>query len=815
MKRAKISGIKLASHQLISLGVVLVTTLSIVHSTVAMTPTLTFEDPLPLTANGTNINLGSHSAPRLIDWNGDGRLDLLVGAGDGYIWIFLQASLSNSPNFQAGQKVLAGGNPMRVGTGYSGACFADINGNGRPDIVVAGNDNLLRYFPNIGTLAAPTFSNSIVLLALPSSVSGRIDIADWDGDGIFDLITGDFYGILSFYRNTGSSNAPQFAAAPLLLKRAGQVINEPYNVHPRVFDFNQDGKPDLAYGINWGYFKFLINSDGLGATNFPSDSIANNTNGTALNVRSINGDDSIPDFADLNGDGVIDMITGGFNGKLFWMYGVSFTRNLDRIEAIMAANTNNLGNVLSTNSTIRNELFGQHQSLRNLTVNLLSHADRTVLRDWYAGHIGRYPQYLRRQHLDPTIHPYIPYLAGQVWVNIFEALSDQPANRRLAAQVCGFSGTMSNLMVDLGVIYVENGLSTAVSQKAIYDIAAAIPAELQIVELITEYDFLQGPGGSGAGSIQARTGVNVFAQVGGYAEGFPPDVTQTLIDGFCVVVAHELNHNVENAAGRIYSWFWDRKYDLLEQASPPDIVFKNHNVDGFGVDVPSTKARFLSHGLWNGNSNTWSSAYDAYWATGTAAGFDRHWLRDNLRFCLDAPQEAFATLANQYFTSSEVMLQLALSRWNEGITNCINQLLLFADVYSLGSNTTWFYRVDTAANVTRTAVLLQRDSANHINRLTTGSYNYDFALDSEGNVRAVFQNSLTTPPPELVAGRNTNGSIELTFKLSANYAFIVEKSADLRSWTPVFTNSPSTNMFKFQQPTSNPAAGFYRIRREW
>ncbi len=718
---------------------------------VAITPAVEFEDPIPLTTSGTNINLGSHSAPRLVDWNADGRLDLLVGAGDGYIWLFMQATSSNSPSFQVGQKVQAAGFPVRVGTSYTGACFADVNGDGRPDLVVAGSDNFVRYLPNTGIPSAPAFSNSFVIqgtngaLVLPTRVYGRIDIADWDGDGLSDLLTGDFDGTLKIYRNTGNSNAPVFGISPMSFKRAGVTINEPYNVHPRAFDLNQDGVLDLAYGINWGYFKLLVNHGGVGATNFLFGHVASNTNGTELNVRSLIEDDSIPDFADLNGDGVLDLITGGFNGKLFWMAGVSYARDLDRIEAIMLAHTNDLGAVLATNSALRNELFGLHQSLRRLSTDFLPMANRSVLRDWYVGHISRYSQYLKRQYLNPAQNLYVPYLAGQVWVNTFEALPDLASDRRVAASACGFTGTMSNLMVNLGVIYVENASSTAASQQAAYDIAASIPSQLQIVELITEAQFLQGPSGSGAGSIQARTGVNVFAQVGDYSEGFPPEVPTTLIDGFCVVVAHELNHNVENAAGQIYPWYWDRKFDLLEQASPPDVIFKDHNLNGFGIDLPATQARFLSRGLWDGNSNTWTSAYNAYWSTGPGQGFDRHWLRDNLRFCLDAPQEAFATLANQYFTSSEVMLQLALSRWVEGITNCINQFLFFADVYALGSNSTWFYRIDTAANVTRTAIPLQRDASGHICGFSVGTNHYAFALDAEGNVSAIFVNSVKKP----------------------------------------------------------------------
>ncbi|MEI8342971.1 MAG: VCBS repeat-containing protein, partial [Verrucomicrobiota bacterium] len=311
----------------------------------AATPTLTFETAQPLTAGGVAINLGNHAAPRLVDWNNDGVLDLLVAGGDGTIWLFRQDQPANSTNFLAGVKVAASGSDIRVGTGYTGACFADLDGDGKRDLIAVGNDNRVRFYPNTATLAAPVFTGFTIVpgssgeFVVPSNVGGRIDIADWDGDGNLDLLTGDFDGYITWYRDTGTAAVPVFGAPGIRLKRNGTTIQDAYNTHPRVYDFNQDGVLDLAYGINWGFFKVLLNTEGLAATNFPSESRLSDTNGADLNIRSLNGDDSCPDFADLTGDGVLDVISGGVNGKLFFMRGVSYTTLFQSIEAIMAAHT--------------------------------------------------------------------------------------------------------------------------------------------------------------------------------------------------------------------------------------------------------------------------------------------------------------------------------------------------------------------------------------------------------------------------------------------------------------------------------------------
>ena len=786
----------------------------------AATPTLTFESPQPLTAGGIAINLGNHAAPRLVDWNNDGVLDLIVADGDGYIWLYRQNQAANSTNFLPGVKVTASGSDIRVGNGYTDASFDDIDGDGKPDLIATGNDNRVRYYRNTGTLATPSFSTSTVVpgsagqFVVPSNVRAGIDIADWDGDGKLDLLTGEFDGYVTWYRNTGTATAPVFGSPGVQLKRNNSTIQEAYNTHPRVFDFNQDGILDLTFGINWGYFRLLLNTEGLAATNFPNDYLLRETTGVDLNIRALNNDDSIPDFADLTGDGVLDVISGGLNGRLFFMRGVSYATTFQSIEAIMAAHTTDLGAALNASSSLRDTLFGYHRSLRNLAIGLLPLADRQTMRDWYRDHVARYPQYLTKRQLNQTTDAYVPYLAGQVWVNLFESMPDTPAHRLATANAAGFTGKHVDLLVDLGILYIENSRSTTASQQVLYDLAASIPPSLQIVETVTQNDFLKTPTG-GSVNIESRKGVNFFAQVGDYSEGFPSDVSQTLIDGFSVVVAHELNHNVEVAAGRLYSWYFDRKYDLLEQSSPQHLIFKNHNTVGFGLDLPATQAIFLSNGFWDGIPANWSAAYDAYWNTGPGAGFDRHWLRDNLKFCIDAPQEAFATLSNQYFTSSDVMLQLAIARWQQGIPHGINQFLFFADVYALGSNQTFFYRVNTAAQVTRTAVPIQRDTLGHISGLTTATAHYDFLLDNEGNVLDYRQTPLSAPMPALLISSPSSGNFRLALSSSPTFKLTIEATTDFSNWMPWKTYSPFLSHADWNDTSNIQGRRFYRLRRDW
>ena len=731
--------------------------------------TLTFQPPVALQAGGVPINIGSHAAPRFVDWTGAGHLDLLVGGGDGYVWLFLNTGTPTAPQFAAGVKVQDGASDLRAGTGYTGVCFVDMTGDGLKDLVVAYSDNQVRLYRNQGTATAPVFNGWETLpgpgdlpVQFQANCGARIDVADWDGDGLPDLLVGGFDGYIYWYRNTGTASQPSFTSAPKTFSVNGTTICHPYNVQPRAFDFNGDGVLDLIYGDNWGKVEIQPNTIGPGTLNFTENLQATLSNGQVFSntLRAIAGDDSTPDFADLNGDGTLDLISGGANGEIWIMYGVSYTSLLDQIEAIMAAHTTDLGPTLASDSTLRTQLFGLHRSVRTLVQSLQpSAAMRDAIRDWYAGHIGRYPQYLMRQYLDPSTQTWIPYLAGQVWVNLLESEPDSAAQRLFVADATGAAGYYRDILLRFGMLFIEDNRADTTQQQVIDNLLATLPPAIWNVECTTIDDFL-GSNPPSEVAIQSQTGANIFSnRVGTSLEGeFPADsVQQPLVDVFTIADAHEMNHQVDRVvSGGSFAWL-QRKYALIQQACPADITFLPNaaaqSEAGLGVDWTTTQSHFQSAGFWDGNSADWNAAWSAYWSSGPGANYQSHWLRNNLDLMCGAPQEAFATLANQYFSNSPVMFDLCLSRWNRGITSCINQFLWFADTYSYGRNQTQFYTIDTQGNITCWNAGLQRNAGGYINQIQMPEGTYGFDLDANGFVTAIYtvptgSVQVTILPPE-------------------------------------------------------------------
>ena len=74
----------------------------------------------------------------------------------------------------------------------------DWNGDGKKDLIVGEMYGDVYYFENKGTDAAPVFSGSSQLKANGTTLNvlrdARPAVADWNNDGALDLIVGNYYG---------------------------------------------------------------------------------------------------------------------------------------------------------------------------------------------------------------------------------------------------------------------------------------------------------------------------------------------------------------------------------------------------------------------------------------------------------------------------------------------------------------------------------------------------------------------------------------------------------------------------------------------
>ena len=107
----------------------------------------------------------------------------------------------------------------------SSVAVADWNGDGLLDLVVGDIGGHVSVYLNEGTKQRYAFGKPTRLkangkeIAVPHGDAGPC-VADWDGDGLLDLVVGCGDGSVLFYRNIGTAREPKLAEAVTLLPPA-------------------------------------------------------------------------------------------------------------------------------------------------------------------------------------------------------------------------------------------------------------------------------------------------------------------------------------------------------------------------------------------------------------------------------------------------------------------------------------------------------------------------------------------------------------------------------------------------------------------
>lgn len=268
--------------------------------------------PLTGAANPFNgFDVGSRARPTLVDIDGDGDQDLVVGAADAFLrtyrngtngasGAFVQLNVSNPVNFSIGEN--------------SAPAFLDVEGDGDPDLVFGNNSGGLLYYRN-GSATTDGFFTAQSGAASPFdgiNVGGNSTptFADLDEDGDLDLVVGAEDGLLRTWLNGTTGTAGAFtqltgASNPF----AG--IDVGGSSTPSFVDLDGDGDQDLVVGESAGTILVYRNGTATTAGAFTQlTGAANPFNGVDVGTQSA------PTFTDIDGDGDMDAVIGAGDGTL-------------------------------------------------------------------------------------------------------------------------------------------------------------------------------------------------------------------------------------------------------------------------------------------------------------------------------------------------------------------------------------------------------------------------------------------------------------------------------------------------------------------
>jgi len=208
------------------------------------------------------VDVGMDSVAAFGDLDGDGDLDLVAGARDGTLSYFQNTGSATSPTFTA---VSGPGTPLDgvSVTEYSAPALVDLDGDGDLDLVVGEHTTGFHYFENTGTPQAPAFvERTGTANPFDGLDAGDVPIpafADLDGDGDFDLVAGSADGTFRYFENTGTAQAPVFAARTGTANPLDGLGVTSFS-SAALADLEGDGDFDLVSGADAGDFHYFENT---------------------------------------------------------------------------------------------------------------------------------------------------------------------------------------------------------------------------------------------------------------------------------------------------------------------------------------------------------------------------------------------------------------------------------------------------------------------------------------------------------------------------------------------------------------------------
>jgi hypothetical protein len=319
---------------------------------------LAHPEPLPLPAN-VHPNKVRANMWRLVDFDGDGLQDLIVGVGDwtdygwdnaydasgvwqngplrGFVYVARNTGSAEKPAYARPSRIQAGNQPIEV-FGWPSPNFGDFDQDGDLDLLCGEFLDGFTYFENQGSRTQPVYAAGRRL----QTDDGRplvMDLQmitptaiDWNRDGWLDLVVGDEDGRVALLLHHGrfSSDRLPIFTAPRYFQQQADTLKFGALATPCGFDWDGDGDDDILCGNTAGQIGFFENLSGptkqlpkwaparLLQADGQTIRIQAGPNGSIQGPAEAKWGYTTLTVADWDGDELPDLLVNSIWGKVLW-----------------------------------------------------------------------------------------------------------------------------------------------------------------------------------------------------------------------------------------------------------------------------------------------------------------------------------------------------------------------------------------------------------------------------------------------------------------------------------------------------------------
>jgi hypothetical protein len=289
------------------------------YKNTSLTATVNFQFVQTNLLQDEMIEVGQDACPVTLDYDADGKKDLLIGTFGYYqnnnlsarLTLYRNMSTNAVPVYSLITRDYANLSAQNLSNVMP--TVGDIDNDGDQDILIGTSTGQIHWLKNSAGNGNPCNFSQFISNPFTFTTSSAVaapQLFDLDGDNLLDLMIGTKNGRLNYYRNTGTSSAASFSLLSNFLGNV-DVKGDPYlyglDGYAVPYFYRENGNTFVMVGsISGAIWHYSVPSNPLTNFNLISNGINGYNEGSQSSVM----------YEDIDGDTKRDLMIGNGSGGL-------------------------------------------------------------------------------------------------------------------------------------------------------------------------------------------------------------------------------------------------------------------------------------------------------------------------------------------------------------------------------------------------------------------------------------------------------------------------------------------------------------------